>query len=111
MTDWDDYFDKVSQSAIDAEDEFNVDVEWYYTSGRVFNNVGSDTDSGLSSRQTDIAQSIKKLTDAWSTYYSLKTEYQKTQLLNLLHIESTLADVLDMYSVNMNENADLLYYY
>lgn len=111
LTDWDDYFDKVSQSAIDAEDEFNVDVEWYYTSGRVFNNVGSDTDSGLSSRQTDIAQSIKKLTDAWSTYYSLKTEYQKTQLLNLLHIESTLADVLDMYSVNMNENADLLYYY
>lgn len=109
LTDWDDYFDKVAQD--ETEDNFDTDVDWYYTSGREFKYKGEDSESALSSRQEDISKSIKKLTDAWTTYYTLKTEYQQVKLLDLLHVESTLADVLDMYSVNMNENNDLLYYY
>lgn len=110
LTDWDDYFDKISMT--EDADTFDADsVTWYYTTGREFKNTSAEEDSGLSTRQADIAKNIKKLTEAWSTYYELKTNYQKVQLLDLLHVESTLADVLDMYSVNMNENEDLLYYY
>lgn len=113
MADWNAYFAEHTAAQGTSSASLNLDdVTWYYTDGSVFSpDTGDTSGSVTNSQQQAISENIASLTAAWEAYYTLKVQYQTVDLPELLHIESDLANVLDTYSVQTNEDETLLTLY
>ena len=113
ISDWDKYFNDHIRELETAKETFNVDdVEFKYADGSLFDgNMTGDSASSENTKVKRISNDISILKNAWSSYYDIKSQYQTSDLLNLLHIESDARDVQNTYTVNTNDDGNLLIIY
>lgn len=80
-------------------------LQWYLTDGTLVN-LNKNTVS--TQRERDIVSAVDALTDAWRSYYTLKTTYECTHLLQLLQLEADGRNAIDSYTVNVGEHGTVL---
>lgn len=110
VTDWDTYFDKIESDVSDDEMDLS-EMKYYYTNGKEFLKRGASEDDGATSRETNIANTIKKLEDACTAYYMDKATYQRDLLSELLKTEAKVYDITENYTCNTGDDDPLMYYY
>ena len=99
---------KSTENVIDLGVEtFSVSkTEWYRSDGSVF--TISSNNPNASSLDISVSNDITSLQQAWNTYYTNKTSYQKTSLKQLLMLE---LDVISSDATfTMNNSEDVLLY-
>lgn len=82
------------------ETALSLDMKWYYSNGTEFIYDRSLEDSTLDA----INAEITNLTQAWSDYYTLKIQYEREDLRQLLLLERNLTNIVAAFSVNADDS-------
>ena len=86
--------------------KFSVEKDWYMSNGMSVDDLRNNT---VESEYNRIENDINLLTNAWTSYYEHKKQYQTVDLKNLLMLEVDLQRVT--YDSTMNMSDDLIVCY
>lgn len=99
------YFDKLEQEEITDADEFSTETTWYMTDGTSIKTDETDTLNLDDASSKELLGAIDLLTNAWQDFYTLKEQYQCTDLVSLLKLEKEAREAQSHYTINTNLNA------
>ena len=89
-----------------AQSPINTNITWTFKDGTLLEDLNN---SGSASKYAKINEDCQQLTQAWSTYYQHKKEYQVTGLGALLDMESAAKQVRTSASVNTSDDVLTIY--
>lgn len=98
-----DYLNKLEASG-EQGDGFSSDIVWYMTDGSTFNGEEYSNVKLDDASYKELSSAISLLANAWDDFYTIKQQYQCTDLVSLLRIEKEAREAKSHYTINTSEN-------